>query len=119
MDRIREWSTFWLLGLLAATLGIWAWLGSPSSAQAEFCRVQGGQKICVMDIKRSAKRFWEYRAVVSVDGAKRSWELYDCSNRVRVDSDGWPVPFVKNGPGPLICNTLYHREPVPTRLRSN
>lgn len=119
MDRIREWSTFWLLGLLVAALGIWGWFGSPSSAQAEFCKVRAGKEICVMDIKRSAKRFWEYRAVVRVDGETRPWELYDCSDRVRVDADSWPVPFQKDGPGPLICDTLYHREPVPKRLRSS
>ena len=118
MSRIREWSTFGLLGILVAALGIWGWLGSPGSAQAEFCRTQGGQQICIMDIKRSAKRFWEYRTVVSIDGVKRPWEVYNCSDRVRVDADGWPTPFKTDGPGPLICNTLYHREPVPTRLRS-
>ena len=119
MDRLREWSTFWALGLLVLALGIWAWLGSPSSAQAEFCRSPGEQRICVMDIKRSAKRFWEYRAIVSVDGDKHPWEVYNCRDRVRVDSESWPVPFKKNGPGPLICDTLYHREPVPSRLRTN
>ncbi|MEM9246792.1 MAG: hypothetical protein AAGA67_13790 [Cyanobacteria bacterium P01_F01_bin.153] len=118
INRIREWSTFWLLGLLLVALGIWAWLGSPSSAQAEFCRIQGGQEICLMDIKRSAKRFWEYRAIVRVDGKTRPWELYNCRDRVRVDADNWPLPFEKNGAGTLICNTLYHRDPTPSQLGS-
>lgn len=47
-------------------------------AAASVCRTEGEQKICLVSIKRSAKYFWEYRVVLSIDGKKQAPEKFDC-----------------------------------------
>jgi hypothetical protein len=74
-------------------------------AQAAFCRTVK-QTICILEIKRSAKNFWEYRAVVSINGKTRPLERYDCRRRMRVRADGAELPFAENGAGELICRTV-------------
>ncbi len=76
-------------------------------AAAAYCRNVGEHQICVLDVKRSAKYYWEYRATVSVDEVERSQEIYNCRDRLRVRQDGRIVPFEGQGPGPLICSLLY------------
>ncbi|MBE9125384.1 hypothetical protein IQ257_02470 [Coleofasciculus sp. LEGE 07092] len=75
-------------------------------AEASFCRNTKDHSICILSIKRSAKYYWEYRAVVSVDGIERPLEIYNCRSRLRVQKDGTAVPFEPNGTGELICNVL-------------
>jgi hypothetical protein len=74
-----------------------------SSAEASVCRNYQGHEICIISIKRSAKNYWEYRAVVSVDGVKRSLEVYNCREQNKVEEDGTIVPFDDIDPGKLIC----------------
>lgn len=96
--------SFVILTILALSLV------SALPAQASFCRhvkVKDSEHvICIENIKRSAKNFWEYRAKVSVDGVKRKVEIYNCRERIRVQSDGTVVPFQPNGAGELICSLL-------------
>ncbi|ERN43192.1 hypothetical protein KR51_00000850 [Rubidibacter lacunae KORDI 51-2] len=75
-------------------------------AEAAFCRTVAGHSICILDIKRSAKYHWEYRARVSVDGKKRPFEVYNCRRRIRVRRDGRIVPFDDDGVGNSICSLL-------------
>ncbi|HEY9764115.1 MAG TPA: hypothetical protein V6D07_16410 [Trichocoleus sp.] len=74
-----------------------------SAKAAPLCRQIENHQICILTIKRSAKYFWEYRAVVSVDGVPRPLEKYDCRQRVRVSQGGKVIPFSRNGAGDLIC----------------
>ncbi|MBU7582934.1 MAG: hypothetical protein KAF91_08490 [Nostoc sp. TH1S01] len=73
-------------------------------AYASVCRNYEGHQICILSINRSAKNYWEYRAVLSVDGEKRPLEVYDCRQKVRIQLDGTVVPFENHDPGQLVCS---------------
>jgi hypothetical protein len=75
-------------------------------AAAAFCRTSGERTICILEIKRSAKNHWEYRAAVKVNGEERPIEVYNCRDRVRIQQDGTAIPFQSNGAGDLICRVL-------------
>ena len=78
-------------------------------ANASVCRNYGGREICILDIKRSAKNYWEYRASVSIDGMKKPIELYNCRRRSTIKKDGTVVPFTENDPGQLICSFFNNK----------
>ncbi|MFH7026068.1 MAG: hypothetical protein ACHBN1_11850 [Heteroscytonema crispum UTEX LB 1556] len=78
-------------------------------AEAFVCRNYSDRQICIFDIKRSAKNYWEYRAIISVDGVKRPIEIYNCRDRVKIESDGTISPFANNDPGELICSFFKKR----------
>ncbi|HLO83621.1 MAG TPA: hypothetical protein VK203_01230 [Nostocaceae cyanobacterium] len=69
-----------------------------------------------MSIKRSANKYWEYRAAVSVDGVKRPVEIYNCKGRFQVQKDGKTVQFTKNSPGEMICSFFKDRRYIPPTL---
>jgi hypothetical protein len=73
-------------------------------AFASVCRNYSGHQICIVSINRSAKNYWEYRAVVSVDAIKRPIEIYNCRTKAKVQKDGAIIPFADNDPGKLICS---------------
>ena len=50
-------------------------------AEASVCRNYQGREICIVDIKRSAKNYWEYRVILSVGGVKQPLEVYNCRDR--------------------------------------
>ncbi|MFQ3616586.1 MAG: hypothetical protein SNJ57_20325 [Cyanobacteriota bacterium] len=103
----------WLL-----MLGLCFGNGAGAIAAPVFCRVVDGHSVCVLSLQRSAKNFWEYRAAVSVDGAVRPVEVYDCrdrsasqnENRLRHRADGKTVPFSKDIAGAIVCR-IYRRSP--------
>ncbi|MDJ0723975.1 MAG: hypothetical protein QNJ38_02575 [Prochloraceae cyanobacterium] len=68
------------------------------------CRQYNDREVCIFNLKRSAKHFWEYRAVVSVDGNKRPLEIYNCRDKIRLEKDGTVLSFIKNDPGNVICS---------------
>ncbi len=72
-------------------------------AKAYTCRNYQEHQICILSIQRSAKNYWEYRVVMSVDGVKTPVEVYNCRSQVKVQQDGTLVPFGSNDPGKLIC----------------
>ncbi|MFB8792787.1 MAG: hypothetical protein U7126_00810 [Microcoleus sp.] len=74
------------------------------TAEASVCRNYGEGEICILDLKRSAKNYWEYRAIVSIDGVKKPLELYNCRSRIAVKKDGKVVPFGEKDPGQFICS---------------
>ncbi len=78
------------------------WLVFP--VEAATCRTLDGHQICIIQIKRSAKNFWEYRTLVSVDGRKRPVEIYNCRDKYTIEYDRAVIPFKKNSPGELICS---------------
>ncbi|WP_414544771.1 hypothetical protein [Nostoc sp. CCY0012] len=73
-------------------------------ATASVCRNYHGQQIYILSINRSAKNYWEYRAVVSVNKVKIPLAVYNCRQQVRIQQDGNIVEFAQNGPGKLICS---------------
>lgn len=72
--------------------------------EAATCRNLDGHQVCIVEIKRSAKNFWEYRAIVSIDGRKRPREIYNCRDKYTIEYDKAVIPFKKNSPGELICS---------------
>ncbi|MER3493153.1 MAG: hypothetical protein C4323_12965 [Mastigocladus sp. ERB_26_2] len=81
-----------------------------SPAVASVCRNYQGHQICIISIKRSAKNYWEHRAVVSVDGVKRPLEIYNCREQNKVEEDGTVVPFDDVDPGKLICSYFQRQK---------
>ena len=81
-------------------------LAVPPVEAKSFCRPISDRSICILSIKRSAKNYWEYRAVVSVDGVARPIEVYNCRDRLRVRQDGKVMQFEPQGPGEVICNLI-------------
>jgi hypothetical protein len=75
-----------------------------SPALAEVCRNYEGQEICILSIKRSAKKYWEYRVSVSIDGVKTPVEIYNCRAKFKVNKDGTVTQFKDNSPGEMICS---------------
>lgn len=67
------------------------------------CSNYNGHEICILNIKRSAKRYWNYRVEISVDGEKKPVEVYNCRGRFKIQGNGKIVPFGENNPGQLIC----------------
>ena len=70
---------------IKATVAVWLsficllslWPLSPAQA-APLCRTVEHQQICVLKITRSAKYYWEYRAVVQVGDRRRPMGRYNC-----------------------------------------
>ena len=77
------------------------WVALP--ADASVCRNYQGSEICIVDIKRSAKNYWEYRVILSVDGVKQPLEVYNCRDRTTVKKDGTVLNFGQNNPGEIVC----------------
>ncbi|WP_232317126.1 hypothetical protein [Anabaena sp. CA = ATCC 33047] len=75
-----------------------------SPAWAMMCRNYEGHEICILSIKRSAKKYWEYQASVSVDGVKTPVEIYNCRGRFKLQKDGKVIQFTQNSPGEVICS---------------
>jgi hypothetical protein len=82
--------------LLTLFIVILVMLGSGPDAlagEALLCRTVEGHQVCVESIKRSAKNFWEYRAELTIDGATRPKERYDCRRTLRPsNSEESPSP---------------------------
>ncbi|MGF1513423.1 MAG: transposase [Elainellaceae cyanobacterium] len=92
--------------VLVFILGCGILLSEPAIAAT--CRDAGNHRICLIDVQRSAKNYWEYRAAVSVDGDRRPVEVYDCRAKKRTTVDGKRIPFEVDGAGELICRLLHH-----------
>lgn len=93
---MTKWiALLWFLLLFLATV-------LPVEA-AELCRNLNDRTVCMISIQRSAKNYWEYRAIVRVDGVERPIEVYNCRDRVRIQQDGTIVPFEPNDASKLVC----------------
>jgi hypothetical protein len=96
--KIQVWA-------IAFFLMFWLWLECPiPNAQAAICRLFGNSQVCIIEIKRSAKYYWQYRVVLQIDGEQRPREIYNCRDRIRIASSGQFQKFQENGIGDLICN---------------
>ena len=88
------------------SIGLLLWLGSVTPARADFCRQVDNQRICILDIKRSAKNYWQYQAMVSIDGVEQPAASYDCRDRLITDPDGNMSSFRSRKDGKFVCS-LY------------
>ena len=73
-----------LLGLMLAC-GL---LATPAAKAAPLCRPVADHQVCVLKMTRSAKYYWEYRALVQIDGKNRPMARYNCRTREYVRRDG-------------------------------
>lgn len=103
---IRQWLKPWFAGLVKLLMLMLVFSLCIPVAHALYCRTVNGHDICLVDVQRSAKNYWEYRVIVRVDGVDRPREVYNCRDRTKVQSDGRVVPFENPGPGLLICRLL-------------
>ncbi|HEY9657161.1 MAG TPA: hypothetical protein V6C65_01760 [Allocoleopsis sp.] len=76
------------------------------SASAAPCRTLHQQTVCIQEIKRSAKYFWEYRVTLQIDGKTQPLEIYNCRDRLKIQPDGSVIPFEPAGIGEFICKIL-------------
>ena len=90
------------------SIGILIWSMNLDPAFAAFCRQVDGHQICIVDIKRSAKNYWQYQAVVSNDGIESPSASYDCRERLIVDVDGKVSSFRSRQDAQFVCS-LYRR----------
>ena len=60
----------------------------PMAHAAPLCRTVAEHQVCVLKITRSAKYYWEYRAVVRVDQKQRPMARYDCRTHEYIRRDG-------------------------------
>lgn len=81
--------------LLAVVLAVG--LGSSPAAAALTCRTVGEQRVCLESVKRSAKYFWQYQAVVSVDGTALPLQAYDCRQAPAVQPTLATTPTADDG----------------------
>ncbi|MEB3211516.1 MAG: hypothetical protein VKL39_09175 [Leptolyngbyaceae bacterium] len=90
---------------------VWiVWMGAiapPVHAAPLICRTVDQHQICILNVKRSAKNYWEYRATVQIDGDRKPLEIYDCRHRIKIQRDGSREKFQPNGAGALICELLH------------
>jgi len=75
-------------------------------AQAARCENFDGHKVCIIRLKRSPKRYWNYRATISIDGEKKPMEIYNCRSKFKIQKDGKIVSFTENSPGQFICKNF-------------
>jgi hypothetical protein len=90
------------------SIGLLLWLTSAEPVRAEFCRQADGHRICIVSIKRSAKNFWQYQAIVNIDGIDRPSASYDCRARLITEADGNTASFRSRQDGKIVCS-LYRR----------
>jgi hypothetical protein len=79
------------------------WFLFPQSAAATICQTIQQQQICVVDIQRSAKNYWEYRIKIQVDGVEQSMVIYNCRDRTKTQQNGEIIPFDQYDIGNRIC----------------
>ncbi|NJN75335.1 MAG: hypothetical protein HC796_02600 [Synechococcaceae cyanobacterium RL_1_2] len=53
----------------------------PASNAANMCKTVSGSEICIAEIKRSAKNYWEYRLKLQVNNQGQVTLIYDCRDR--------------------------------------
>ncbi|MEM9806889.1 MAG: hypothetical protein AAF959_16585 [Cyanobacteria bacterium P01_D01_bin.56] len=78
----------WLMGvLIASSLAL-----VPAAEAAPQCRTVADHQVCILKITRSAKYYWEYRAIVQIDDERRPVGRYNCRTHEYVSRDGKHIP---------------------------
>lgn len=90
---------------LLLLLSLVFWLEFTPIADAQMCRNNNGDQMCILKLKRSAKNYWEYRATVGIEGQKQtSKEIYNCRDRTITRKGKYPIPFKPDSLGELVCD---------------
>lgn len=76
----------------------------PLPANAVVCRDVNGHHICILNIKRSAKKYWEYRVTASIDGITQPSKIYECRDRVKILPNGTILRFANEDVTEVICS---------------
>lgn len=90
------------------SIGLLLWFVSIVPADADFCRQMDGHQTCILSIKRSAKNYWQYQAIVSNDGIESPPASYDCRERLITDLNGAVSSFRERKDAKFVCS-LYRR----------
>jgi hypothetical protein len=64
-----------VIALLLALVWI---VGLALPARAVQCQSIAGQEVCILNLRRSAKHYWEYWTQLSINGVKQPERIYDC-----------------------------------------
>jgi hypothetical protein len=70
------------------------------------CLTLNNQTLCLQDIKRSAKNYWEYRVTLTLNNIPQPPELYNCRDRIITKKDKSRVKFSPQDLSNYICR-LY------------
>jgi hypothetical protein len=88
----------------------------PQPVQAATCQTLHQHQVCLIDIKRSAKNYWEYRVTLTTDRPPQSpqisTEIYNCRDRHITKPDKTRVKFSTQDLSKSICR-LYKPTPLP------
>jgi hypothetical protein len=108
MNR-ASWLHRWIATALSLTL-VWT-AGMALPAIAAQCQTVASQEVCILNLRRSAKNYWEYWAQLSINGIKQPERVYDCRVFARERSRNIPSELsaetVKaESIGSLVCR-LY------------
>jgi hypothetical protein len=98
-------------------LKVFAWililcLSCIASAEAATCRMIDHQTVCIVDIQRSAKNYWEYRVTLSMDHILQPTKIYNCRDRHITQPNQTRVKFSTDDFSQAICR-LYKPLPLP------
>ncbi|AFY37498.1 hypothetical protein Lepto7376_1131 [[Leptolyngbya] sp. PCC 7376] len=80
---------------------------SAAPAIAVQCQTIGDQEICLVSVKRSAKYYWQYRAVLKINGKQHPSERFDCHPRnTKTQGDRQSLKDQKHA---FVCNIIPKR----------
>lgn len=97
---IATWQFLFLLILVF-------WLIATPGVKAATCQSVTGKQVCIENIKRSAKYYWEYRVNLIIDNQKQSTRVYNCRDHYYTLPDRTKVYYQQNAPlAKLVCR-LY------------
>jgi hypothetical protein len=71
---------------------------------ATTCRQIDNHQVCLINIKRSAKYYWEYRVILSIDGKKKPMQIYDCKQDQVIYREGQITILQNAGIRSWICS---------------
>ena len=91
-----------LIASVLVSLSIMFSFAFPANA-AVTCRDFNGHEVCVLNIRRSPKRYWNYKTTISIDGEKQPTDIYNCRSEYKIQNDGKIVKFKEDGVGNLVC----------------
>jgi hypothetical protein len=77
-------------------------------AQAAFCKSIGTQKVCILSIERSAKNYWEYQVQLSVDRIVQPRTVYNCREKLWLQSNGQWTRFNSSSVNAVACSLFRH-----------
>jgi hypothetical protein len=88
-------------------LALLLFLARPLPVLAMSCRSLNGELVCIQSLQRSAKKYWEYRVQLKVNGLSQPVEIYDCRNQLRRSPQGQWQDFSHPKIDAFACS-LFH-----------